>query len=36
VVRILIQSCPWFGINCPPFAASPTLMHPIDQVTIFT
>jgi hypothetical protein len=36
VVRIPIRSCPWFAINCPPFAASPTLTHPTDQVTIFT
>ncbi len=30
------HSCPWFVINCPPFAASPIQTHPIDQVTIFT
>jgi hypothetical protein len=36
MVRIPIHSCPWFVINCPPFAASPTLPHPVDQVTIFT
>jgi hypothetical protein len=24
VVRMPIHSCPWFAINCPPFAASPT------------
>jgi hypothetical protein len=36
MVRIPIHSCPWFAFNCPPFATSPTLTHPIDQVTIFT
>jgi hypothetical protein len=36
VVRIPIHSCPWFAMNCSPFATSPTLTHPIDQVTIFT
>ncbi len=33
VVRIPIHSCPWFAINFSPLAASPTPMHPIDQVT---
>jgi hypothetical protein len=36
VVRIPIHSSPWFAINCPPFATSPNLSHPTDQVTIFT
>jgi hypothetical protein len=36
MVRIPIHSCPWSVITCPPFATSPTLPHPIDQVTIFT
>ncbi len=36
MVQIPIHSCPWFAINCSPFAASPTPMHPIDQVTVFT
>ncbi len=36
MVWILIHSCPWFAINCSPFAFSPTLTHPIYQVTIFT
>jgi hypothetical protein len=33
VMRIPIQSCPWFAINCSPLAASPTPRHPTDQVT---
>ncbi len=32
MVRIPIHSCPWFTINCSPFAASPTPRHPTDQV----
>ncbi len=36
VVRIPIHSCPWFAINCSPFATSPTPTQLIDQVTIFT
>jgi hypothetical protein len=28
VARIPIHSCPWFAINCSPFAASPTPTHP--------
>ncbi len=36
VVRIPIHSYPWFDNYCPPFAASPILPHPTDQVTIFT
>jgi hypothetical protein len=36
MVRIPIQSCPWSANNYPPFASSPTLSHPTDQVTIFT
>jgi hypothetical protein len=35
-MRIPIQCCPWFAINCSPFATSPSLTHLIDQVTIFT
>jgi hypothetical protein len=30
VVRIPIHSCPWFAINCSPFAVSPTLTHTTD------
>ncbi len=36
VARIPIHSCPWFANNWPPIAASLTLSHPTDQVTIFT
>ncbi len=35
VARIPIHSCPWFAINCSPFATSPTPTHPTEQVTIF-
>jgi hypothetical protein len=36
MVRIPIHSCPGLLTTAPPFASSPTLSHPIDQVTIFT
>ncbi len=36
VVRIPAHFCPWLAINCSPFATSPTLTYPVDQVTIFT
>jgi hypothetical protein len=36
LARIPIHSCPWLAINCSPLATSPTLTHPMDQVTIFT